>query len=202
MGICFKSYRTRIFKPKMENVGSKTGGPMRRKLFFILEKLEIKRSERIAISFLLVILVTLSGILTYLEPAANYDEEKYRELEKVFREKSEAVQAEKNMILARYEPDRDVQVPVTVIDDSEPVMSEPDTTDEEKSASESDELININTATSEQLRELPGIGPAYAGRIVAWRVENGEFSSKDQLLEIKGIGEKRLSRIKPLITLE
>ena len=62
-------------------------------------------------------------------------------------------------------------------------------------------MININTATREQLQILPGIGPAYSGRIIEWREENGTFTTKDQLLEIKGIGEKRLEKIKPLITL-
>jgi competence ComEA-like helix-hairpin-helix protein len=62
-------------------------------------------------------------------------------------------------------------------------------------------LININTASAEKLQELPGIGPAYSTRIVEWRNKNGHFVSKNQLLEIKGIGEKRLEAIVPLITL-
>lgn len=62
-------------------------------------------------------------------------------------------------------------------------------------------LVNINTATAEKLQELPGIGPVYSARIVEWREENGKFTSKEQLIEIKGIGEKRLATIKPLIRL-
>lgn len=62
-------------------------------------------------------------------------------------------------------------------------------------------LININTATAEELQQLPGIGPAYAGRILEWRVQNGRFTSIDQLIEIRGIGEKRLENIRPLVTL-
>lgn len=173
---------------------------MKRKLFFFLEKLEIKRSERIAISALLILLVLLSGVLTVQEPSANYDEEEYRKLEEVFTEKSKALREEEDMILARYEPNREIPVAVSVMQNSESEMSEPDTT-EKQPKSQSGELININTATNSKLQELPGIGPAYAGRIVAWRKENGAFTYKDQLMEIKGIGEKRLARIKPLITL-
>lgn len=174
---------------------------MRRKLFFILEKLEIKRSERIAISVLMILLVLLSGVLTVKESSANYDEEEYRKLEEVFAEKSKAQQVEEDMILARYKPNREIPVAVSVIQESEPEIIEQDTTDENEPESQSGELININAATNSQLQELPGIGPAYAGRIVAWRDENGAFTFKDQLLEIKGIGEKRLAKIKPLITL-
>lgn len=176
---------------------------MKRRLFFLLEKLEIKRSERIAMSTLLVLLVILSGVLTFSEPDANYSEEKYEELEKVFKEKSEQLKAEEELILARYKPTREVPVSMSVRIEEKQILSEPDTTDqeEEKQDVAESEVININTATLSKLQELPGVGPAYASRIITWREENGAFTSKDQLLEIKGIGDKRLARIKPLITL-
>ncbi len=174
---------------------------MKRKLFFLLEKLEIKRSERIAISTLLILLVMLSGALTFYEPEANYSEEEYEKLEKAFNEKSEQIEAEEELILARYEPTRDVPVSMSVRVEEESTLNSPDTTDQEDEPQEAIQIININTATNEQLQDLPGVGPAYAKRIINWRQENGAFTSKDQLLEIKGIGDKRLARIKPLITL-
>jgi len=51
-------------------------------------------------------------------------------------------------------------------------------------------LVNINTASKSMLEDLPGIGPVYAERIVAYRQECGGFKSKEELMEIKGIGEK------------
>lgn len=174
---------------------------MKRKLFFLLEKLEIKRSERIAISTLLILLVILSGILTFNEPDADYSEEKYAELEKVFKEKSKQIEQEEELIMARYEPNRDVPVSISGSGEKTANLNLPDTTDEAENPEEEIEIININTATNERLQELPGVGPTYAGRIIQWREENGAFNSKDQLLEIKGIGDKRLARIKPLITL-
>ena len=54
-------------------------------------------------------------------------------------------------------------------------------------------VVNINTAASAELETLPGVGPALAGRIIAWRDQNGPFRSVDELLAVSGIGEKTLS---------
>jgi len=59
--------------------------------------------------------------------------------------------------------------------------------------------ININTATAEQLESLPGVGPAIARAIVEYRKQNGGFRSVDELLEVRGIGEKRLLQIRPFV---
>ena len=61
--------------------------------------------------------------------------------------------------------------------------------------------ININTADKATLQLLPGIGETYASRIVSYRLENKAFSSIEELLKIKGIGQKRLAKIRPLISL-
>jgi len=61
-------------------------------------------------------------------------------------------------------------------------------------------LININTADSAALETLPGIGPALAGRIIAYREENGPFGTVDDLLNVKGIGEVTLDKLRPLIS--
>ncbi len=61
--------------------------------------------------------------------------------------------------------------------------------------------IDVNTAATEQLTEIKGIGPVIAQRIVDYRQENGRFTSKEQLQEIKGIGPGTLSKIEDQITL-
>lgn len=63
-------------------------------------------------------------------------------------------------------------------------------------------LVNINTATEAELEALPGIGPVSAQRIVAFRSERGRFTAIDQLVEVKGIGEKSLEKIRPLISVQ
>ncbi|MGH3522834.1 MAG: helix-hairpin-helix domain-containing protein [Mycobacterium sp.] len=61
------------------------------------------------------------------------------------------------------------------------------------------EVLNLNTATVQQLDTLPGIGPVTAAAIVAWRDANGKFSSVDQLAEVDGIGPARLEKLRRLV---
>lgn len=61
--------------------------------------------------------------------------------------------------------------------------------------------ININTALSTELQRLPRIGPAIAKRILEYRDKRGSFKSIEELLNIKGIGEKTLENIKPYLKL-
>lgn len=63
-----------------------------------------------------------------------------------------------------------------------------------------DELININTASLEELDSLPGIGPSIAQRIIDYRDENGPFATIDDILNVSGIGPSTFDQIKGLIT--
>lgn len=60
--------------------------------------------------------------------------------------------------------------------------------------------IDLNTATAEQLEELPGVGEVTAQRILEWRAENGRFTSVEQLLDVSGIGDTRLADIRGRVT--
>jgi competence protein ComEA len=61
--------------------------------------------------------------------------------------------------------------------------------------------ININTATASELEALPGVGPAMAERIVEYRQKNGAFKKIEDLMNVKGIGEKSFLKLKPLVTI-
>jgi competence protein ComEA len=60
--------------------------------------------------------------------------------------------------------------------------------------------VNINTASAELLEKLPGVGPKTAERIIEYRTEHGRFSAVEELLDVKGIGPKKMEKIRPLAT--
>ncbi len=63
-------------------------------------------------------------------------------------------------------------------------------------------VVNINTATSAELQLLPGIGESRAKLILEERSRRGGFKSVDDLLAVKGIGEKSLENLKPYLVLD
>ena len=60
-----------------------------------------------------------------------------------------------------------------------------------------DSPLDLNTASAEELEELPGVGPVLAGRIVDWRTRNGRFASVDELNEVSGIGDATFAELAP-----
>ncbi len=60
-------------------------------------------------------------------------------------------------------------------------------------------VLDLNTATVQELDALPGVGPVTAAAIVAWRQANGKFTSVDQLADVDGIGPARLDKLRALV---
>jgi len=63
-------------------------------------------------------------------------------------------------------------------------------------------MININTASADELERLQGVGPTYAAKIIQYREQNGPFQTPDEIMEVKGIGPKTFEVNKDLITIE
>ncbi len=96
----------------------------------------------------------------------------------------------------------------TVVSKEPEVEAEPLITNEKTEENETLEVkdpvtpkVNINTATSEELQKVKGIGPVLAKRIIAYREKVGRFLSLDELREVKGIGAKTLEKLKPYLTI-
>lgn len=62
--------------------------------------------------------------------------------------------------------------------------------------------LNLNQATVEQLEELPGIGRKTAERILEYRTKSGGFKRIEDLMNVKGIGEKAFLKLKPLVAVK
>jgi competence protein ComEA len=60
--------------------------------------------------------------------------------------------------------------------------------------------VDLNTATLEQLDQLPGVGPVTARHILDWRTQNGRFATVDQLQDVSGIGDARFATLRDLVT--
>ena len=61
-------------------------------------------------------------------------------------------------------------------------------------------VVNLNTATASQIATMPGVGEKAAARIIEYRDKNGGFKKPEELMNVKGIGEKSFLKLKALVT--
>ena len=62
--------------------------------------------------------------------------------------------------------------------------------------------VNVNTASAQELQLLPRVGPALAQRIIDFRSEHGPFNAPEELILVRGIGEKSFTHLQPYVTVE
>lgn len=70
----------------------------------------------------------------------------------------------------------------------------------EAKAAPAPQMVNLNSAPAEQLERLPGVGPKTAARIIEYRQKNGGFKKIEELMNVRGIGEKAFLKMKPQLT--
>ena len=68
-----------------------------------------------------------------------------------------------------------------------------------KKAATADAPVDLNAATVDQLTTIPGIGRVTAERIVQWREQNGPFRRAEDLMKVKGIGDKSFDKLRPYV---
>jgi comEA protein len=101
----------------------------------------------------------------------------------------------------RGKPDESAQPDYRVTDSLFSALSNADRWDHDADAGGTTAPVNINSAGRAELMRLPGIGAAYAERIIDYRMRNGSFDSIEQLMRVRGIGPKTLARLRPHVCL-
>jgi len=112
---------------------------------------------------------------------------------------TEAAQQDRINLAAKLQDGDQVQVPAQ----SESAATDPTST--QKTGEQSKEgttftIVNLNTASQEELETLPGIGPVTAGKIIDYRLTNGDFGIIEEIQKVSGIGPATYENIKNLIT--
>jgi len=163
----------------------------------IANKIGFTSSEAKVILFLCV--VFLAGfIIKYIQNIEETDEQKIFDYSKQDSSFNYYKNAQDSLSESAILSDKKVDYEQELLDFSENDLS----SKKDKVALLDDEVININSADSQTLSRLPGIGVKTAEKIIELRLRKQKFSSVDELLEVKGIGETKLNNIKKFIIVE
>lgn len=199
---------------------------MFRTIFFWLEKLKITPAERKMVLILFTIWVILGMVDLLYEPSLSYNSSDYARVEHLFQQQSARIKREQNQLMTRYNPspkdqsDKEQEKFVAAVVDTvqsktqkesdtlqhkdkvPPKQTEVSNNEEGSGQKSKSTLIDINKAGMNALESLPGIGPAISERIISYRKQHGPFQSYEDIRNVKGIGEKRLEKMKSFIKLK
>ncbi|MGM0506617.1 MAG: ComEA family DNA-binding protein [Bacteroidota bacterium] len=175
---------------------------MKRKLFFFIERLQVSRQEIRAVSICLIVLILGFGFVPAIQVVSTNRMADYREQDRIFLERTATARHRHREWVERLSMvDTLTQNRPTAGEEPEKKRTKTSDRDGESSVpgrdeDESEDRLDLNQATEEELQLLPGIGPTYAERMVQWREQFGPYLSVEQLIEIRGIGPKRLETLR------
>ena len=172
-----------------------------------IKNISFTKSE-IQVILFIIIVVTTGFVVKYykqvfaLSPEIIYD---YSETDKKFRGLSVNSLKDSSLNLSEsadnsYIAEKELSEKIRVSEDS--LIKKQKINNEEFPVNEDIEIVNLNTATTEQLIDLPGIGESTAEKILAFRDEKKGFKKKEDLMNVKGIGKKKFEAIKNYIKTE
>jgi len=164
----------------------------KRHLFFFFERLEIRAGERRAIATLLLLGVALNQAKDYWPSPVAYEADFYAPILAAFDERNARAASELAALDSLYQG-----LERAGGRDGQRAVPQPPRRDPSLRSGQ----VPINTATAEQLDQLPGIGPALAKRIIDYRTEHGPFTSVDDLTNVRGIGPALMEKIRPYVVL-
>lgn len=169
---------------------------IRRKLFFWIDGLQIGKQERVSITILFLLVIIALFVSTLITEKVVPTPENHAGILEEFNRRSAELDREKVEIAKKYNPEIEKEEEVVAAKEKAetPIL---DNTE----VKEIPKIVSINSATITELESLPGIGTTYATRIIEFRETNGDFTSVEDLVKVRGIGAKTLEKIKPFIEL-
>lgn len=172
----------------------------KRHLFFLFERLEIRAGERRAIATLLLLGVALHQAKVHWPSPVAYDAAFYAPILAAFDERNARADSELAALDSLYQG-LESKTADSSLRTKKPRASNIAPFAPLRAGSRPSAPVPINTATEEQLDQLPGIGPALAKRIIEYRTEHGPFTSVDDLTKIRGIGPALMEKIRAFVVL-
>jgi len=178
---------------------------LKNNIYFLLDRLNITKAERLAMVTLTTLIVLVSTGAAVLKPDNPFPDEHYAYADSLFRALSDLKASEHAELMARYEPPaiNNTETPAALTASTQTASpSQPRTAPKTGSAKlPAPGSIAINKADATELARLPGIGPKTAEVIVEYRNEHGPFQDLSHIMRVKGIGPKKWEQIRPYLRL-